>query len=368
MFADSRIEKLADMMINYSLGVKPGDKILIRGNTVTEPLLTALYQKTLEAGGFPFVVAELVQAKEIFFKYANEDQLNFVHPPYKQVFESYDGLISILGDANTRALSAVDGKKQAAAAAAMRPLNQIIFERAGKGELRWTLTQFPTHANAQDADMSLADYADFVFHATMPDLNDPVGYWQRFSAQQERLVQWLEGKKQVHVLAADTDLKLSIADRRFINCDAHNNVPDGEIFTGPVEDSMQGHVKFSYPTIYQGRELNGVELWFEEGRVVKASATKNEEFLLQTLDTDSGARYVGEFAIGTNEGIQQFTRNILFDEKIGGSFHMALGQSYPETGAVNQSAIHWDMICDLRNGGQIWVDDELFYENGKFLI
>jgi len=215
--------------------------------------------------------------------------------------------------------------------------------------------------------MSLEEYEDFVYGACMPDQNDPVGYWKGISAKQTRLVNWLKGKKNVHLVSKDTDLRLSIEGRTFINCDARVNVPDGEIFTGPVEDSIEGHVSFTYPTIYNTREVNGVQLDFKKGKVVKASAEKNEEYLLKTLDTDEGSRYVGEFAIGTNEGIQKFTRQILFDEKIGGSFHMALGKGYPESGSKANSAIHWDMICDLREG-QIWVDDVLFYENGKFVV
>ena len=179
---------------------------------------------------------------------------------------------------------------------------------------------------------------------------------------------WLQGKKRVHVIGKETDLKMSVAGRTFINCDCRNNVPDGEVFTGPVEDSLEGHVYYSYPAIFRGREVTGVRLWFEKGKVVKATAEKNEDYLLAMLDSDEGARRVGEFAIGTNDGIQQFTHQILFDEKIGGSFHMALGNGYPETGSVNKSAIHWDMICDLRDGGEIWVDDELLYKNGKFVI
>ncbi len=201
----------------------------------------------------------------------------------------------------------------------------------------------------------------------MPDPDDPVGYWQRFSAWQQRIVDWLKGKEQVHVLGPETDLRLSIAGRIFINSDGHHNMPSGEVFTGPVEDSVEGHVRFSYPAIYQGREVTGVKLWFEGGRVVRAVADKNEAFLLKTMDTDAGSRGVGEFAIGTNEGITNFTRQILFDEKISGSFHMALGAGYPETGSKNESAVHWDMICDLREGGEIWVDGELLYKDGAFV-
>jgi len=247
------------------------------------------------------------------------------------------------------------------------PLMKTYMDRTARGELRWALTAFPTQAYAQDADMSLAEYEDFLYGACMPDMNDPVGYWKNISRQQERIVQWLKGKKNVHLVGKDTDLRLSIEGRSFINCDCTVNIPDGEVFTGPVEDSIEGHVSFSYPTIYQTREVTGVKLEFSKGRVVKASADKNEEFLLKTLDTDAGSRGVGEFAIGTNEGIQRFTRQILFDEKIGGSFHMALGKGYPESGSKAESSIHWDMICDLRDG-YIKVDGETLYENGKFVI
>ena len=199
-------------------------------------------------------------------------------------------------------------------------------------------------------------------------MEDPVAYWKKFSVSQQKIIEWLKGKSEFRVLGPDTDLQLSINGLTFIYCDCHENVPDGEIFTGPVEESVNGQVYFSYPAIYGGREVHGIRLWFENGRVVRATAQKNEEFLLQTLDTDAGARYVGEFAIGTNEFIQKFTGEILFDEKIGGSFHMALGAGYPETGSQNESSIHWDMICDLRKGGEIWVDGELLYQNGKFMI
>jgi aminopeptidase len=202
----------------------------------------------------------------------------------------------------------------------------------------------------------------------MPDPIDPVGYWRGVSARQQRIIEWLAGRQEVHVRAPETDLRLSIAGRKFINCDCKENIPDGEIFTGPVETSAEGCVYFSYPAIFGGREVTGVRLWFEKGRVVKATADKNQDFLLQTIDTDEGARRLGEFAIGTNEGIQRFTREILFDEKISGSFHMALGEGYPESGSVNESAIHWDMICDLRSGGEITVDGIPFYRDGRFII
>jgi aminopeptidase len=265
-------------------------------------------------------------------------------------------------------LSNVDPSKIVLRSQAQTELMKTFMQRSASGALRWVTTLFPTDAHAQDAEMSLSEYEDFVYGACMPNLADPVAYWRSLSAWQQRIVEWLQGKEHVRVVGPNTELELSIAGRTFINSDGKNNMPSGEVFTGPVEDSVEGHVTFSYPAIYQGREVTGVQLWFEEGAVVKASAQKNEEFLLKTLDTDEGSRTVGEFAIGTNEGIKAFTSQILFDEKISGSFHMALGAGYPETGSKNESAIHWDMICDLREDGRIWVDEVLLYKNGRFVV
>lgn len=365
---DERIEKLADLLVNYSVAVKPGDKVAIRTSTLAEPLAKAVYVKVLQAGGLPLMMPTMPGVQELFFQYASDDQLGYVNEVFKHVVTTFDAIITLVADANTKGLSRVDPAKTVKVSQANRDVMNTFMERAARGELRWTLTLFPTDAHAQDAEMSLNEFEDFVYGSILVDANDPVGYWKHFSARQEKIVNWMKGKKHVHVIGDETDLHLSVAGRTFINCDCRCNVPDGEIFTGPVEDSLEGHVKFSYPAIFNGREVEGVHLWFEKGRVVKATADKNEDFLLKTLDTDAGARSVGEFAIGTNEGITRFTREILFDEKIGGSFHMALGASYPETGGRNLSAIHWDMICDLRNGGEIWVDDELFYKNGKFAI
>jgi aminopeptidase len=366
--ADIRVGKLADLLVNYSIGVKNGDKVVIEGNTVSEPLVKAVYAKVLQAGGHPLLMMKPSSAEEIFYKYASEAQLQHVPEPSKLIIETYDARIVAWGIENTRAMTSVDPAKAVIYNRARRDLFRTAIKRESTGELRWVAALYPSNAPAQDAEMSLSEYEDFVYGACLPDMDDPIGYWQRFSARQQKIVDWLEGKKQVHVTGPETDLTLSIEGRKFINCDGKNNMPDGEVFTGPVEDSMQGHVYFSYPAIYNCREVTGVRLWFEKGKVVKASAEKNEEFLIKTLDTDEGSRYVGEFAIGTNEGITRFTHQILFDEKINGSFHMALGTGFPETGSRNESSIHWDMVCDLRQGGEITVDGELLYKNGKFVI
>jgi len=365
---DPRVEKLAEVLVDYSVPVRPEDRVLVTGDVGAAPLLQAVYARVLQVGGCPFMLPSLPGTEELFFRYASDAQLRHVPEPLKLITETYDVRIKIRGAENTRALSGVDPAKLVVHNRARTDLMKTFMQRSAAGELRWTSTLFPTSAYAQDADMSLSDYEDFVYGACLPDREDPVGYWRRFSAWQQGIVDWLKGREQVHIVAPGTDLRLSVAGRSFINCDGRKNMPDGEIFTGPVEDSVEGHVYFSYPAIYQGREVMGVRLWFEKGRVVRASAEKNEAFLLATLDIDEGARRVGEFAIGTNQGVTRFTRQILFDEKINGSFHMALGAGYPETGSENESAIHWDMICDMRDGGEIWVDDDLLYRDGAFAI
>ncbi len=365
---DSRIDKLAELLVGYSVAVRPNDRVAILAPDVAAPLTNAIYAKVLQAGGHPIVMPRSMDTMELLYRYGSKEQLEYIHEGQRVIMEKYDVRIVILGDENTKTLSRVDPARMVIYDQARSEIMKTMMRRSASGELRWTLAPYPTNAFAQDADMSLGDYEDFLYRACMPDLDDPVAYWRRVSAEQDKIVQWLKGKDKVHVTGPETDLWLSVAGRTFINCAAKFNVPDGEVFTGPVEDSAEGHVYFSYPAIEAGREVTGVRLWFEKGRVVKATAEKNEEFLLQTLDTDAGSRYLGEFAIGTNEGITQFTRQILFDEKIGGSFHMALGAGYPETGSQNESAIHWDMVCDLRRGGEITVDGELFYRDGKFVI
>jgi len=366
--SDLRVEKLANLLVNYSVAVKQGDKVAIQGESLAEPLYKEIYARVLQAGGYPLVLVSPGGMSEIFFRYASDDQLKHVPPPTKLIYETYDVLINIGGEANTKALNNIDPARIVMRQQARADLQKTFLERSARGELRWTYALYPTNAYAQDAEMSLAEYEDFVYSACLGDIKDPVGYWKRFSARQQKIVEWLKGKNTIHVTAPETDLTFSVAGRTFINCDCHLNMPDGEVFTGPVEDSMNGHVYFSYPAIENGHEVTGVRLWFKNGKVVKAAADKNEDFLLKTLDTDEGSRRVGEFAFGTNESITRFTRQILFDEKIGGSFHTALGASYPETGGKNVSAIHWDMICDMRQNGEVTVDGQLFYKNGKFMI
>ncbi|MFZ0545959.1 MAG: aminopeptidase [Candidatus Promineifilaceae bacterium] len=366
--ADPRIVRLAKLLTHYCVEVKPGDKVIINSGFAALPLVQETYREVIRAGGHPLAFWQDESLSEIRIKEANDEQLAFIHEPQKLIVETYDCSIGIRSAENTRTMSAADPAREAISRNANREILATYMRRSAAGEFRWVGTLFPTNAFAQEADMSLSDYEDFVYSACFADKEDPVAEWHKFSTMQQKLVDWLAGKKEVKVQGPNVDLTLSIAERTFINSDGRRNMPSGEIFTGPVEDSVNGWVRFTYPAIQNGREVSGVELYFENGKVVKATAQKNETFLQSMLDTDAGARFLGEFAIGTNNGIDRFTKSILFDEKIGGTIHMAVGAGYPETGSKNKSSIHWDMICDMRDGGSIWVDGTEFYNSGRFLV
>ncbi|MDX9953598.1 MAG: aminopeptidase [Anaerolineae bacterium] len=365
---DIRVERLAQVLVEYSANVQPGDRVAIISEPAAAPLIEAVYERVLLRGGHPLPLISLPGLDERFYRLASDEQLAYVDPFRRMVYEECDALIRILAATNTRELSAIDPSRQVLRSKAMAPLMQRYMQRGATGELKWNGTLFPTPAFAQEAEMSLHDYEAFVYGACFCDRENPIAEWQRIHEEQERVVQWLRGRSRVRVIGPNADLTLSIAGRTFVNSDGHHNMPSGEVFTGPVEDSANGWIRFTYPAITGGRVVEGIELAFEGGRVAKATAKKNEAYLLQVLDTDAGSRFLGEFAIGTNDGIQRFTKNILFDEKIGGSIHLAVGNGYPETGSTNHSAIHWDMICDMRDGGEIWVDDEILYRSGAFMI
>ncbi|HMO26649.1 MAG TPA: aminopeptidase, partial [Tepidisphaeraceae bacterium] len=268
---------------------------------------------------------------------------------------------------NTRLMSNIDPDRIARQSRARRPIMEVMMKRAAEGKMRWVGTQFPTLACAQDAEMSLREYEDFVYGAGLLDQPDPVAAWRQLSEKQKRMVDYLNDKKHLRVRSANgTDLQMSIEGRRWINCDGHENFPDGEVFSGPVVESVEGTIRFSFPGVHNGREVQDVRLTFKEGKVVDASAGKGEDFLMSMLDMDEGSRFLGECAIGTNYGITKYTRNTLFDEKIGGTVHFALGAGYPETGNTNESGLHWDLVLDLRTGGTIEVDGETISTDGRF--
>jgi aminopeptidase len=366
---DSRVDALAQILVRYSTGVKPGETCVIRATTNAEPLVQAIYEEVLRAGGHPVFNLTPVEAMPAFYELAGDDQLDYVADPVKWAFEDADVAFAVMADANTRALSQVDPAKQARVQKARKPLMNSVMERSAKGEHRWALTMFPTHAYAAEADMSLARFEDFFYRACLADDDDPVTAWERQSETVKRLAEWIDGKEEIHLQApGGTDIRLNVSGRSWIPCYGDHNMPDGEFFTGPVEDSASGTVAFSFPAVYGGREVTGVKFRFENGKVVDASADRGEEYLHKMLDTDEGARRLGELGIGTNYGISTGTKEVLLDEKIGGTFHLAIGASYPESGGVNDSAIHWDMVCDLREGGSITVDGQELQRDGKFLV
>ena len=365
---DPRVETVADILTDYSVGVAKDDLVAIRGPYVAEPLLLALYRRCLERGAHPILRAGIPRAEPIFYRFAQEHQLEFVWGTDQWLIDNLDVSIAIIGSTNTRQLSNASPEKQSTVARARKPLMDRYRERAAAGDLRWNVTLFPTDAIAMEAEMSLDEYEDFYFGACLVDAKDPVGAWRKVAERHSQLVEWMKDKDQVHIEGEGTDLNLRVGGRTFVPADGKENFPDGEIFTGPVEDATQGTVAFSYPANYSGQYVDGVSLEFEKGKVVSASARRNEEFLIKTLDTDPGARVLGELGIGTNYGIEGFTGEVLLDEKIGGTVHLALGSSYPETGGTNESAVHWDMVCDLRRGGRITVDGETFMEDGRIVV
>jgi aminopeptidase len=365
---DPRLEKLAAVLVNYSTGVQPGDLVRIQGPPLGAPLVVALCRAVIRAGGNPVVAMAPDECAEIRLADGSEAQLRFEDPLTQHAVETIDVAINMWGQENTKSLSRADPARQAMVSQGRKRYLATFMRRFAEGQLRWVGTQFPCQSAAQDAEMSLAEYEEFVFRAGLLHLDDPAAAWREVSRRQQGVVDHLSGKREIRfVTPQGTDLRLGVEGRHWINCDGRLNFPDGEVFTGPIEDATEGVVCYSFPAVHGGREVDGVRLEFRAGKVVDASAAKGEDFLLAMLDQDAGARTLGEIAIGTNYSVRQYTKNTLFDEKIGGTFHAALGAAYPESGGTNESGLHWDMVCDLRQGGQIFVDGQLFSESGRFL-
>jgi aminopeptidase len=364
---DSRVDRLAAVLVDYSTAVKPGDLVSIESTPLAAPLVRALYERVLVAGGHPDVRVVIDGLAEALLEEGNDAQLEWLSPARLEETERADVRIYVESDFNTRTLSGVDPARQAIASRARQRIGDRVLERAANGDLRWTVTLFPTNASAQDAEMSLAEYEDFVYRAALVDRDDPVGEWRSFGERLARLAEWLNGKREIRIVADGTDLTLGVGGRTWVPSNGRENLPDGEIFTGPVEAEVQGEIAITFPAAFKGRLIEGIRFRFEGGEVVDASARKGERFLEEMLALDAGARRVGEFAFGLNESIQSYTLNTLIDEKIGGTVHLALGKSYPETGGVNVSALHWDLICDLRGGSEVYADGEVVYRDGRFL-
>jgi aminopeptidase len=363
---DSRHSRLADVLVGYSTRVQPGDLVLIEGSALAGPLVREIYRSVLHAGGHPILRMSLDQVGERLLRDGSGEQLDWINPRLVDDIETADVRIVLEASRNTRALSSVDPARQAQFARAREALRNRYLERAAAGDLRWVLTAYPTQAAAQDAEMSLAEYEDFVYGAGWLDEDDPVALWEEFSGRLVRVADFLTGVSELRIVADGTDLTLGVAGRTWIPAQGHENFPDGEVYTAPIETSVEGTISFTYPAVFQGRQVEAVTLRFEGGEVVEATAVRGQDFLEEMIGIDDGARRAGEFAFGLNDGITSFTRNILFDEKIGGTVHLALGTAYPESGGLNRSGLHWDMICDLRTDSEVYADGELVYENGRF--
>ena len=379
---DPRLDKLASVLVNYSTKVKKGDVVGILADPIAMPMVEAVYEAALKAGGLPFYVPRSESLQELLVAHGTNEQI--ATPPIlmSDYIERVDVSIGLWVEVNSRFLSRYDSQKAALLQQARRPFLKRFMEREADGSLRWCGTQFPTHGSAQDAGMSLRQFEDFLFSAALLHLPDPAAAWREIEVKQQRVCDWLQKRKMLRfvVPATDgtdgTDLRVDVDGATWINCCGQSNFPDGEVFAGP--QGVEGHVNYTFPAVYQGHEVEGVRLKFKGGRVVEASARRGEVFLIKMLDQDAGARGLGEIAIGTNYGITQFMKNTLFDEKIGGTFHAAVGAGYPKSGSNTESGLHWDMVCYLRprtlesgvrvGGATIEADGEVFHRDGLFLM
>jgi aminopeptidase len=365
---DSRISKFAKVLVNYSLRLKKGDFFVIQGNIVSEPLLKEVYMEAVLAGAHPIINTNIEGITEIMLKLGSDEQISYVTPFEKVMNEHAQAILTVQGGSNTKGLINIDPAKQSLRSKSRNELFHTMLNKMSTKELNWCGTQFPTHSAAMDANMSLWEYEEFLFEACHLNSDNPVAEWKKVHEEQQKLVEVLNTKRHFEFKSKDTHLTFDTEGRKWINCDGRLNFPDGEIFTSPIENTVNGHIRFTYPAIHMSNEVEDVMLTFKDGKIINSTAKKGEEFLKKMLETDEGSSMVGEIAIGTNYNIKKFTKNILFDEKLGGTMHLAVGASIPETGGVNQSAIHWDMICDMKDSGEIYADGDLIYKSGKFII
>ncbi|OGR03999.1 MAG: hypothetical protein A2284_01755 [Deltaproteobacteria bacterium RIFOXYA12_FULL_61_11] len=363
-----RLTRLADVLVHYSLAVSPGQLVRIKAPAIALPLVERVYRAVLTSGGHPYYTAEQEQLREALLRHGSEKQIAYVSELERREVGCIDAMITIGAPENTKFLSTVAPERLALERSSRQEQFKTMLARMASGEVAWVGTVYPVPALAQDAELSLEEFAAFYDQACFLDCPDPVEAWQSLSRRQAAMIERLTPVKHLHLKAPGTDLQLEVTGRRWINCDGKRNFPDGEVFTGPLETSAEGVISFSFPACYLGKEVEGVRLTFKDGKVREATATKHQDYLERMLALDEGASRIGELAFGTNERVTRFCRNILFDEKIGGTMHLALGASLPESGGLNHSALHWDMVCDLRRGGEVWADGTLLVRDGTFLL
>jgi len=361
MVTDSRIQRFAELLVDYCIeGSYHRRYVGVTGTTAAEPLIIAVYEKLLKTEAFPVLRISFPEQTSIFFSSASDYHFTTLNKFELNYAKLVDAVIHIQSETNTRALSNISPVKQATYIRTNASITRMFLNK------KWVLTLFPTSGYAQEAEMSLSEFEDFVYNAMYLDEKNPVNAWRRIGREQKALIRKIEGVHEVRILSDDTDLRFSITGRRFISSDGHTNMPSGEIYVAPVENSVEGHIFFDISAGYRGTLVSGVKLCFKKGEVVEAYAEKNESLLHTILDIDEGARRIGEFGIGTNLRIDRFIHNILFDEKVYGTIHLALGRSVHNSGGKNKSTIHWDMIKDMRKGGLILFDGKVFQRDGRF--
>jgi aminopeptidase len=354
-------DAFALLIAEWCLDVQPGQQILIETTTLAQEAAVALHRAVLERGAWPLLRLSPPGLEADFHRHAREQQLDAVASIELAEVQQADSSVRIIAPASTSPLAQIDPATVARHLRAQQPL------REARSRHRWSLTIWPTHALAEQAKMSEQDYEDFVQRALFLDQSDPVAAWARLRDDQARVIERLASGREVRIETAGTDLRLNVEGRNWMNSDGRRNMPSGEVFTGPHERSANGTIRFDVPSTARGVDVAGVELSFRDGEVVSAHAHIGDQHLQAALATDPGARFLGELGIGTNTGIDRATGSTLLDEKIAGTVHLALGRSYPETGGTNDSALHWDLICDLRKGGRVTVDGELLIEDGRFV-
>ena len=360
-------QKYAKLLTHYCLSLKKNQKVLVRSTYLAEPLLQELQAEILQAGALLETQISFKDQNKGYYLNTPEEMIEENPTFYKLALETFDAIVTIDAPFDTRELKDIDTVKKLNRAKALAPIKNIFMDRSASGKLNWVICEYPTKAGAKEANMSLEEFSTFITEACFLQHADPVKEWNKISKMQESIVKKLNADDSIRFVGpSGTDISFSTKGRSWINSDGHHNMPSGEVFTSPVEDSGNGVVYFSYPTLYQGQEVEGVTLTVKDGYVEKWEAKIGKTALDQAFAIP-GSRYFGEIAIGTNTQIQKATRNILFDEKIGGSIHMAVGASYKEAGGKNESSLHWDMITDMKNGGKIYLNDELIYKNGAFV-
>ena len=360
------IPRLSKLIVEYSTGVKLRDEVVIQAGLDAIPLVRSIYIETVKRGGYPRFIPIDEVMQEALYRYAPEELLEYTSLIDEFIIKNVDVRISIISGIHTKPLVGVDPGRLQKATKARKKLVDIFMERDGRGDLRWVVTAYPSASLAQEAGMGPLEFEDFVIKALKLDKEDPVGEWRRQAEWQEKIARFLDRIDEIHVVDNNADLRVKVSGRKWINDDGKKNMPGGEVFTGPVEDSVEGYIEFEYPSLWRGIEVDGIRLVFKRGEVVEAKARKGEEVLRKLLETDEGARRLGEFAFGLNYDIKRHTNNTLFDEKIGGTMHMALGAAYPATGGINKSSIHWDIVKDMRRA-RVYGDGDLIYENGRFI-